>query len=177
MIWGFHFRKLLYADVLPRPAHFSRKALFFLWFFSTFFPCLSWFQVFVVNFPPGMIFKGTGPRPRSGCTSCWRAQWRSLEFPYFPWKSPDQFTSWSHGFWETVGTIVIVMEFWMRRCAKIIEFLMCVSCPRTQLLPIHPTVSVRGCFAGIRPSRRISQDPVRFFCMAWWLFHSVFWVC
>ena len=171
MIWGFHFRTPLYnsiyADVLPRPAHFSRKALFFPCFFSTFFPCLSWFQVFVVNFPPGMIFKGTGPRPRSGCTSCWRAQWKSLEFPYIfhgnhQTNSPEE----SHGFWETVGTIVIVMEFWMRRCAKIIEFLMCVSCPRTQLLPIHPTVSVRGCFAGIRPSRRISQDPVRFFCMA-----------
>ena len=160
MIWGFHFRKPLYADVLPRPAHFSRKALFFPWFFSTFFSHawagsrFSWW-IFNLGWSPKGLDRGQDLDARAA--------------------GGPSGNLWNfHGNHQTNSP---VMEFWMRRCAKIIEFLMCVSCPRTQLLPIHPTVSVRGCFAGIRPSRRISQDPVRFFCMAWWLFHSVFWVC
>ena len=117
MIWGFHFsnfRKPIYLSIclsvclyvcmyacmhacmrmfcqdlrifLGRPC-FSHD------FSALFFPCLSWFQIFVVNFPPGMIPKGVPDRGQDlDARAAGGPSGNLWNFPYFPWKSPDQKT-------------------------------------------------------------------------------------
>lgn len=63
-------------------------------FWALFFPCLSWFQIFVVNFPPGMIpIWGLDRGQDLDARAAGGPSGNLWEFPIFStWKSPDQKT-------------------------------------------------------------------------------------